>query len=65
MRIRMVLGALFFLGLALYFKNLAAFRATLGSSVSLDRVPGSGVTRGGSPRSPAWAGLVSWQLPGG
>jgi len=30
-----------------------------------DRVPGSGVARGGSPRSPALAGLVSWRLPEG
>ena len=35
MRIRMVLSALFFLGFALYFKNLAQFYAALGSSVSL------------------------------
>lgn len=26
-----------------------------------DRVPGSGVTGGGTPRSPARAGLVSWR----
>jgi hypothetical protein len=30
-----------------------------------DRVPGSGVARGGSSRSPALAGLVSWRLPEG
>ena len=29
-----------------------------------DRVPGRGVAGGGSPRSPAWAGSVSWRLPG-
>jgi hypothetical protein len=30
-----------------------------------DRVPGSGVARGGSPRSPTLAGLVSWRLSEG
>jgi hypothetical protein len=30
-----------------------------------DRVPESGVSGGGSPRSPASAGLASWQLPEG
>ena len=29
-----------------------------------DRVPWRGVAGGGSPRSPAWAGSVSWRLPG-
>jgi hypothetical protein len=29
------------------------------------RVPGRGVTGGGAPRLPAWAGQVSWRLPGG
>lgn len=31
----------------------------------LGRVPGRGVTGGGAPRLPAWAGQVSWRLPGG
>jgi hypothetical protein len=30
-----------------------------------DRVPWRGVAEGGSPRSPAWAGSVSWRLPEG
>jgi hypothetical protein len=30
-----------------------------------DRVPGSGVARGGSPRSPTLAGLASWRLSEG
>ncbi|UWU82978.1 hypothetical protein N2605_25810 [Bradyrhizobium yuanmingense] len=33
-------------------------------SVLPDRVPWGGVAECGSPRSPAWAGSVSWRLPG-
>ena len=32
---------------------------------AFDRVPWRGVTGGGTPRSPAWAGQVSWRLPEG
>jgi hypothetical protein len=35
------------------------------SSAFHDALPGSGVAGGEAPHSPALAGLVSWQLPGG
>ena len=35
------------------------------SGLPFGRVPGRGVTGGGAPRLPAWAGQVSWRLPGG
>jgi hypothetical protein len=39
----------------------AAALATLYALAVVDRVPKSGVTGGGTPRSPARAGLVSWR----
>lgn len=38
------------------------FAAIVGRTV--DRVPRRGVAKRSSPRSPAWAGQVSWRLPG-
>ncbi len=42
-----------------------ALRSIIGTALSRDRVPGRGVAGGGAPRSPAWAGQVSWRLPEG
>ena len=49
----------------LYERARTALKAEFGKLDSPDRVPGSGVARGGSPRSPTLAGLVSWRLSEG
>jgi hypothetical protein len=48
-----------------HFRLRDLLRHNLKTVRAYDRVPGSGVARGGSPRSPALAGLVSWRLPEG
>lgn len=37
------------------------YAAHLAGDTLSDRVPGRGVAGGGAPRSPAWAGQVSWR----
>jgi hypothetical protein len=46
-------------------QHVAAKRLLDYDGETYDRVPWRGVIDGRSPRSPAWAGQVSWRLPEG
>ncbi|HEY0330636.1 MAG TPA: nucleotidyltransferase domain-containing protein [Rhodopseudomonas sp.] len=52
-------------GLKDFIAGLFDARVDVVNRDSLDRVPGSGVADGGSPRLPGWSGPVSWRKPGG